>query len=150
MLSPNQRCHYSDEAEDSRGPLLQSSNFPRGRVKVNSNGSTISPVQASPVLPEVRANGRETMKNAVPITIKPILTTRIGTSIIIAKPSGRSSGIAAEACPITNARNRQLIEKTFQRFCKTHNYWNVSIYCRSKIKLSNDWSVVGRTILFSC
>ena len=118
MLSPNQRCHYSDEAEDSIGALLQSSNFPRGRVKVNSNGSTISPVQASPVLPEVRANGRETMKNAVPITIKPILTTRIGTSITIAKPSGRSSGIAAEACPTTNARNRQLIVKIFRDFVR--------------------------------
>jgi len=27
--------------------------------------------------------------------------------------------------PVTNARNRQLIEKTFQRFCTIHNYWNV-------------------------
>ena len=118
MLSPNQRCHYSDEAEDSIGLLLQSSNFPRGRVKVYSNGSTISPVQASPVLPEVRADGSETMKNAVPITIKPIPTTRTGTSITIAKASGRSSGIAAEACPITNARNRQLIVKIFSDFVR--------------------------------
>ena len=85
---------------------------------MNSNGSTISPVQASPVLPEVRANGRETMKTAVPITIKPILTTRTGISIAIAKPSARSSGIAAEACPITNARNRQLIVKIFRDFVR--------------------------------
>jgi len=54
------------------------------------------------------------------------------------------------ARPVDNARSRQLIEKTFQRFCTIHDYWNVKIYCRSKIKLSNDWSVVGRTILFSC
>jgi len=118
ILSPNQRCHYSDEGEDSIGPLLQFSNFPRGRVKVNSNGSAIRLVQASPVLPEVRANGSETMKTAVPITINPILTTRTGISIAIAKPSARSSGIAAEACPITDARNRQLIVKIFSDFVR--------------------------------
>ena len=118
MLSPNQRCHYSDEAEDSRGLLLQSSNFPRGRVKVNSSGSTISASQASPVLPEVIANGRATMKNAVLITVKPNPITRIGISITIAIASGRSSGIAAEACPVTNARKRQLIVKIFRDFVR--------------------------------
>ena len=85
---------------------------------MNSSGSTTSASQASPVLPEVRANGSETMKNAVPITIKPTHNTRTGTSITISKPSGRSSGIAAEACPVTNARNRQLIVKIFSDFVR--------------------------------
>jgi hypothetical protein len=143
MLSPNQRCHYSDEAEDSRGLLLQSSNFPRGRVKVNSKGSTISPVQASPVLPEVRANGRETMKTAVPITIKPIPTTRTGTSINIAKPSGRSSGIAAEACPVTNARKRQLIVKTFSDFVRNMITGIFNIFVGQSLNSPNDWSSYG-------
>ena len=43
---------------------------------------------------------------------------RQGISITIAKPSGRSSGIAAEACPVTNARNRQLIVKIFSDFVR--------------------------------
>jgi len=29
------------------------------------------------------------------------------------------------AHPVTNARNRQLIKKNFQRFCTTYNYRNV-------------------------
>ena len=85
---------------------------------MNSSGSTISASQASPVLPEVIANGRATMKNAVLITVKPNPITRIGTSITIAIASGRSSGIAAEACPVTNARKRQLIVKIFRDFVR--------------------------------
>nr|MCS5553288.1 hypothetical protein [SAR324 cluster bacterium] len=71
-----------------------------------------------PVLPEVIANGRATMKNAVLITVKPNPITRIGTSITIAIAAGVSSGIAAEACPVTNARNRQLIVRIFRDFVR--------------------------------
>ena len=77
-------------------------------MKVNSKGSITSASQASPVLPEVRANGKATTKKADPIRARPNPTTRIGTSITIANAPGRSSGIAAETFTDNNAKAGKL------------------------------------------
>ena len=85
-------------------------------MKVNLNGSTTKASQASPVLPEVKANGKATTKNADPISARPNPTIRIGTSITIANDPGRSCGIAAETFNVNNAKSRQAMVIIFNGF----------------------------------
>ncbi|MDP6766289.1 MAG: hypothetical protein QF691_09625, partial [SAR324 cluster bacterium] len=81
---------FQDSSFSGEEVVFQSSNRPKGRMNVNSKGSSTSVSQASPVLPEDRVKGRATIKKAVETTLKPKLKILTGTSIIIAPLLGRS------------------------------------------------------------
>jgi hypothetical protein len=64
------------------------------------------------------ANGKATIKKAVPATASPIPRMRIGTSITIANAPGRSTGSEPETLPAVNAKNRQPIMKILRYFAR--------------------------------